>query len=105
MEPSGTIDALLVSCTSVYGWRRGDRYLYIGASNFLFRRLASHHVIDIRDKIEAGDVIDYWLCRADELFDVEARLIDLYKPVYNEVVLRSMEKEHRLKHALPDVID
>lgn len=67
----------------VYGWRRGDLYLYIGASiNGTYRPFKGHHIINTREKLLPGDIIDIW-CIPSEIYELEARLIKKFKPKYN----------------------
>lgn len=84
MNPDLTLPASLCFGYAVYGWRRRDRYLYIGKTNVLFTRFRDHHVIGIADDIDIGlDQIDVWLCTKTTIDVIETSLIRLHKPLYN----------------------
>lgn len=80
MKPDLSIP-LVESC--VYGWRRGERYLYIGRTLNLFRRIGGHHVIDSKESCVSGDVIDVWFCPEHKLDLREKLLIKEHRPLFN----------------------
>lgn len=78
---------------AVYGWRRGDQYLYIGKSYKGITRLYHHHVIK-PDKLLPGDKLDVWrlnlpinspYSHSSLLLSIlEDRLIKKYNPILNK---------------------
>jgi len=66
----------------VYGWRRDDKYLYIGMSNKgSSRPFTNHHVIGKKDKWLDRDIIAIWYTLNP--WGLEKLLIEKYNPVYN----------------------
>ena len=93
MQPNATIPANILLHSCVYGWRRGKKYLYIGQSISLIRRLKHHHKVEPEDK----DKIDIWFCCQSELLNFERAMIKKYNPEYNFV--RDKDKYSSFKEA------
>lgn len=68
----------------VLGWRRGEKYLWIGASASVLRRMIGHNVIGKSDVLRDTDAIDVWHSathrRASRLAE---RLNDTHRPKYS----------------------
>jgi hypothetical protein len=73
----------------VYGWRRGNRYLYIGMSTKGSERAFNkdHHVIGKVEDWNKRDVIDIW--QTDSPKELESVLIKKLKPKYNGSTITS----------------
>jgi hypothetical protein len=69
--------------TLVYGWRRHEKYLYIGQTKALLRRLSTHHKVGKILDFEESDQLDIWFVDAGNVLVVEEALIRLYQPLYN----------------------
>lgn len=76
----------------IYGWRRGDQYLYIGKTINGLRRVLTHTVIDVVEPVLETDDFDFWYVNLLELDSRERELIHLFKPKYNQTL-----KEHKIK--------
>lgn len=79
---------------TVYTWRRGDVYLYIGLTGSGIGRVFSHNVVDRAELVESEDVIEFrqlpgmdW----QQAAAVEARLIRKHQPRYNVVNMQERE--------------
>ena len=74
--------ALLDHCT--YAWRRGDKYLYVGATSNALGRLSHHNMIGIAEPLQPSDTIEVWthldyrLAQAHEIY-----MIETFEPKYN----------------------
>lgn len=69
----------------IYIWRRGEVYLYIGASGKLLHRLCYHDKINKCEALLPNDTIEIHLCPKDKnLYILEAELHELYKPKYSK---------------------
>ena len=84
----------------VYGWRRGQIYLYIGVTTKILGRLSNHHIIGVREKILKSDFIDIWTCPTYSVaLQFEGELIQLLSPKYNFALKRlKLEKGQLRKH-------
>jgi hypothetical protein len=80
MKPNLTLPALHLFLSGIYGLRRGYRYLYIGQSIDLFRR-----IIHLRKNMQVGDELDFWFCTQYELDTKERELIKLHNPELNKL--------------------
>jgi hypothetical protein len=69
----------------VYGWRRGNRWLYVGASRVgCARFLGDHHVIGKRAPLRPGDEIVVWPVRGPAArARLEWQLVQELQPLYN----------------------
>lgn len=113
MNPDLTLPISLLTRTLVYGWRRGERYLYIGQTNALLRRMGTHHKVGKILDFEPTDNLDIWLVDAKDLLVVEEALIRLHQPLYNgdwmsrysENIRKNKAKRRRLKTALKEEVD
>ena len=74
----------------VYGWRRGDHYLYIGVTKRGLPRLNDNlHPIHIAGGFQSDDVIDLWdLLPGIAPFALERLLIEALKPALNGTLRR-----------------
>src|SRR6266704_6138303 len=80
----------------VYGWRRGDKYLYIGCGQHGIDRPFSfvHHVIGVKDKVRESDKLDIWLQLSyTDALTFERMLIERYRPMYNGLKAQAETKE------------
>lgn len=72
----------------IYSWRRGERWLYIGASaNGFTRVFGYHHAIGRYDKVLLEDTIYIWHFENISLsclFHLEAKLITEFRPKFNK---------------------
>ena len=69
---------------AVYGWRRGKKYLYIGVSDDVRKRVLTHNIIGRVEKVLENDTIDIWYPKDGEsICDLEESLINRFKPKYN----------------------
>ncbi len=64
----------------VYGWRRDNKYLYIGYSSKGFSRIYNHDIINKVELILESDFIDIWMPASPNL---ELYLILKHRPEYN----------------------
>ena len=79
--PMLVLQVLFQPC--VYGWKRGDKYLYIGKSRNGIGRLHWHHKIKLGD-IQEGDVLDLWYPSDNRTIEtIEVELIQLFQPALN----------------------
>jgi len=71
---------------AVYGWRRNERYLYIGVTAKGYRRpFYNHDVIDKADDVREGDHFDFWFFPNREVAaSFESAMIALFQPSYNK---------------------
>jgi hypothetical protein len=83
MNPDLTLPTSLFNRSVVYGWRRGEKYLYIGQTKSLLKRLAGHHKVGLILDFEETDNLDLWFCESKDLLTLEESLIRLYQPTYN----------------------
>jgi len=65
----------------VYGWRRGDQYLYIGKSKRGTSRIVDGNVL--RFHVEEGDVVDIWKATLQNVDHLEIKFIRKFNPKYN----------------------
>jgi hypothetical protein len=95
-SPDLTLSASLFTDSAVYGWKRGDKYLYIGKALCLIKRWANHHAISLRD-MGPTDTIDIWFCDTRIIDHLEKELIREYQPSLNKQLLREVpiSKESR----------
>lgn len=73
----------------VYGWRRGEQYLYIGYSKNGLRRAceSDHHVIGKVEAVGDHDVLDLWVCKTPvEARNLEREMIGQHQPEYNKAI-------------------
>ena len=69
---------------AVYGWRRGKKYLYIGVSEDVRKRVSTHNIIGRVEKVLENDTIDIWYPKdGEKICDLEESLINRFKPKYN----------------------
>jgi len=86
MEPHITVPGKLLRSYLVYGWRRGEKYLYIGLSGVGLTRLNNGHHVFGRDKLLSTDEIDVWYCDSRlEAGLLESKLIKEHKPKHNKM--------------------
>lgn len=90
----------LIACRdAVYCWVRGDNVLYIGMSGTPMRRIGMHQVIGIVEPLAVGDEVLVIPCEDGKVFALEAELIRLMKPKYNDGLAwdqRTKECEQRV---------
>jgi hypothetical protein len=67
----------------VYGWKRGEEFLYIGQTRNGFRRLIFHNIIGVMDVLQDDDEIIIWYTPIELLSVVESYMILQYKPKLN----------------------
>jgi predicted GIY-YIG superfamily endonuclease len=65
----------------VYFWKRGSRWLYVGASMNPLYRVSRHNVIGRVEFLEADDVIG--IIPTEDMAKMEASLIAEHHPKYN----------------------
>ena len=82
MKPDLTLPASLLKGSIIYGWRRQDKYLYIGKSLSTLNLLRHHHVIK---NAQEDDEIDIWFCHASGLDELEKAFIRHFKPTLNKL--------------------
>ena len=86
---------LLANLTSpcIYGWRRGNQYLYIGKSKKgIVRSLNKHHAIDLAE-VQQGDELDVFYPISEATIKgkritldfLEMKLIQKFQPPLNQV--------------------
>ena len=71
----------------LYGWKRGNQWLYIGISQNGIKRIYSHDVIGVVEPFQKQDRVVLWSVNEDcghSLILAEALLIELLKPKYNK---------------------
>ena len=83
------IDIQILTGNCIYGWRRGDKWLYIGLSEYGLNRITnrSHHILDIPEGMYSNDKIYVWYFPHSEreyLYELERLLIEIYKPELNK---------------------
>lgn len=68
----------------VYGWRRKEKYLYIGMTSIGTKRpfYKNHHIINKFDSWQYGDAIDIWFTSNPRA--LEKSLINKLNPPYNK---------------------
>ena len=66
----------------VYVWRRGEEWLYVGASVAPLRRLASHNLIGRVEPLQDDDRIEFY--PSETFLVLEAQLIAQHQPKYNQ---------------------
>lgn len=84
MQPHQILSSQFYMSPSVYGWRRGTEYLYIGQALSLLKRFGGHHIIGIREDFQKDDKIDVWFF--DKHLDAsifESKMIKEHFPKYN----------------------
>ena len=85
---------------SIYGWRRGDKWLYIGYSKWgLTRLISKQHEIFV--KFEVWDTDEFFMWQPKEisqkdLKDLEKVLITMLSPKYN-ACLREDSKRRKVR--------
>lgn len=77
----------------VYGWRRGEQYLYIGSTACGGRRLYTHNIINRAERVEETDHIDLWFPPTEELVALEYGLIGQFSPKYNRSRFRLQDTD------------
>ena len=78
------ISDLHINGEAVYGWRRGKRYLYIGISQNVFRRINTHNIIGKVESVLPDDTIDLWFVpKGMNAYEYERFLIMKFEPTYN----------------------
>ncbi len=89
----------------VYGWKRGNEFLYIGQAKFGFQRLCRHDIIGIEDEIRDDDELVIWYTTIEEIHKLEYNLINFYKPLYNNFRNRKYrgEKKNTPKKATTEI--
>ena len=78
----------------VYGWRRGESYLYVGASGKALGRIGTHNTIGKVEPILDDDRIDFW--KFDNWEDAEMFEITMnkaFRPKYSAPVPTGMNAE------------
>lgn len=86
MEPTLSLSMSLFKGHFVYGIRRDERYLYIGKSTSMLRRMGGHHAIGPRFEPLPTDQLDVWKCSsAMEAKQLEYELIQQFVPQYNYI--------------------
>ena len=65
----------------VYFWKRGEQWLYVGASENMLHRIARHNVIGKVEKIQSHDEIGFM--PAASYLEMEAALIQRHAPRYS----------------------
>lgn len=65
----------------VYFWKRGETWLYVGASENMLYRIARHNVIGKVEKIQRHDEIGFIPC--GNLLELEAEMIHRHAPTYS----------------------
>ena len=70
---------------AVYAWRRGEEWLYVGATKEWCRRFYSAaSVIGSREPIRPEDTLDVWCVDSKvEAHQLEMQLIEAHKPKHN----------------------
>ena len=69
----------------VYGWFRGERCLYIGATSQGLRRLLNHNVIGKVEPIQEQDTFRFWAYEGEDglgLYHLELALQRQHQPKY-----------------------
>jgi hypothetical protein len=82
----------------VYGWKRGSKWLYIGSSSFGLRRVFTHSVINVKEKVQNSDEIVVWQfpnIDLPTLLSIEMKAINAFKPLYNKEWDSTLFPKHR----------
>ena len=85
---------LLFGCY-VYAWCRGDKFLYVGATNKGLARLFTHGVVGRVEPILETDKIKMWKCDPKDLSRVEREFIIATTPKYNRQYVIPIEYSPR----------
>lgn len=90
----------------VYAWRRDGEWLYVGTTGAgVARFLGQHHVIGVRDPLQARDEIVVWFSRtASDRNKLEASLIAEHQPKYNHGSLRRRRRMRPRRCKNPDCL-
>lgn len=67
----------------VYFWKRGDEWLYVGATGNLIGRLAYHNIIGRVEPVLEDDVIGLIPTEPFSSISLESRLVEQHRPKYN----------------------
>ena len=85
----------------VYGWKRGNEFLYIGASrNGICRLVENHHVIGKKGEVQDTDEFCFWLIPENmkSVDQLETSLIAKFQPRFNKLTMtHSIEKLRQQK--------
>jgi hypothetical protein len=82
-------------CSGVYGFKNGDRWLYIGRARNLAKRLTSHHpALQIACSLTLP--ISYWYIPSDTPGKLEGQLLQELEPEWNGGTSREVMSERHL---------
>ena len=96
------IDIKIMTGSCIYGWKRGDKWLYIGSSENGLRRILdrNHGILDIPDCLYSNDKLYVWYfpwMDKKQLQNLENLIIKAYIPDYNVKHSKNEgPKEHRI---------
>ena len=76
------------STPCVYGWKRDDKFLYIGATLHGLSRLFTHHAIHCMDAVRPTDLFLFWDASSKDVHALERHLIGKHDPLFNGVSSR-----------------
>lgn len=68
-----------------YGWKRNNKFLYIGKTKNGIIRLQHHHVINKKDKVLNTDIFVFWYTSEKLIHQLEINLLVAHKPLFNAV--------------------
>jgi predicted GIY-YIG superfamily endonuclease len=80
---------------AVYGWKRGNDFLYIGSTGNFLDRVGSHNIIGKVEPVQNQDQIIVWPGSEDfmEVMAFEAELNRKFRPKYSTPLLRGEIRE------------
>lgn len=78
-------NALFKTICGIYCWQRNGKALYIGQSTHIITRIVRHPVINVVEPVLDTDTIEIYECPPHGLYALEQRLIEQYKPKYNNI--------------------
>jgi len=70
---------------ALYIWKRGDKFLYIGISQCIGRRIFTHTIIDIVEPVLPEDVIEIYVIESLIMKSMEKIMIKQHRPKYNTI--------------------
>jgi len=83
MKPDFVLPVKIITECGIYGWYKNSRYLYIGQSINIIRRLKTHQTVHF---LNLNDEIHVWYCSPSELNKLEGQLIRHFMPELNKKI-------------------